>query len=90
MTSDQAKQTDILCRPARLAPSQSTGYNGTEGPPHLVSGLFSRTEDLSGLPDTFLDLDLDLARGMKTGTFFLSLLRLTRGLEGRLPEIIRR
>ena len=50
--------------------------------------MFSRTEDLSGLPDTFLDLDL--ARGMKTGTFFLSLLRLTRGLEGRLPEIIRR
>ena len=88
MTSDQSQQTDILCRPAGLAPSQSTGYNGTEGAPHLGSGLFSRTEDLSGLPDTFLDLDL--ARGMKTGTFFLSLLRLTRGLEGRLPEIIRR
>ena len=53
---------------------------------YLGSSLDSNTEDLRGLPETLRDLDL--ARGMKTGSFFLSLVEIeTTGLAGLLPEI---
>ena len=56
---------------------------------YLISCLDPHKEDLRGLPDTLRDLDL--ARGMKTGIFFLSLtgalLLLTiTGLWGLLPN----